>query len=210
MIQFNLLPDVKKEYVKAKRTKRLIFSAATLASAAAVGATVLMFTFVHVAQKKHINDLTNDITSVTNDITSTEDLNNILTVQNQLSLLPSLHEAKPETSRLFDYLAFVSPQSVQFSTVDLDSEQSTVSVSGNADSIATINKLADNLKTVRYALVGAEEEALPYSNVISELSANNDEASFTIDMTYDPTIFSNTQEVIMRLGSESTAAEGSQ
>jgi len=85
MIQFNLLPDVKIEYVKAKRTKRIILSGATVVSIAVVVVTALMFSYVHVAQKKHITDLTNDIVSVTADIKSTDNLNNILTVQNQLA-----------------------------------------------------------------------------------------------------------------------------
>ena len=207
MIQFNLLPDVKKEYVKAKRAKRLILSTATLASAAVVGVTVLMFTFVHVAQKKHINDLTDDIQSLTTDIKSTENLNDILTVQNQLSLLPALHEAKPETSRVFDYMTFVSPAAVRFSSIDLDTKNTTLKVAGTADSIATINKLVDNIKAVTYAVVGTETETTTYSDVVTELAGNNDGANFKISMTYDPAIFSNTQQVIMRIGTQSSAVE---
>ena len=204
MIQFNLLPDVKKEYVKAKRAKRLILSASTLASAAAVGVTVLMFTFVHVAQKKNINDLSDDIETITTEIKSTENLNDILTVQNQLSLLPSLHEAKPETSRLFDYLTFVSPEPVRLASIDLDTTNSTMKITGETDTIATINKLVNNLKAVTYAVVAGEEETPVYSEVLTQLSGDNDSANFTITMTYDPLIFDNTEEVVLRLNGQAS------
>lgn len=207
MIQFNLLPDVKKEYVKAKRAKRMILSVATLASAGVVGVTILMFTFVHVAQKRHISDLTDDIQTITTEIKSTENLNDILTVQNQLSILPGLHEAKPETSRVFDYLSFVSPATIRITSADLDTRDSSLKVKGSADSIATINKLVDNFKAVTYAVVGSDAETRVYSDVVTELSGNNEGANFEISMLYDPVIFSNTEQVIMRIGTQSSAPE---
>ncbi len=205
MIQFNLLPDVKKEYVKAKRTKRLIMSSSMLASIGVVGVTVLMFTFVHVAQKKHINDLSKDIARVTGEIQSTEDLNDILTVQNQLSILPSLHETKPETSRLFDYLSFVSPQQIRVASIDLDTKLASMKISGSADSIATVNKFVDNFKSVKYSISGNDQTSPVYSNVVTELSGNNDKADFTVKMTYDSMIFNNTQDIVMKLGTATTA-----
>lgn len=210
MIQFNLLPDVKKEYVKAKRAKRMIMSASVLASAAAIGVTVIMFTFVHVAQKKNISDLSKDIKSVTSEIKATPNLDSILTVQNQLALLPQLHEAKPQTSRLFDYLAFVSPQTVRISSVDLDTKLSLMNLSGTADSIATVNKFVDNLKAVQYSVDGSTDSAAPYSNVVTQISGSNESAEFRITMSFDPTIYNNTKNVVMRLGNETTAPIGGQ
>lgn len=202
MIQFNLLPDVKKEYVKAKRFKRMIMSASVVASAAAIGVTVLMFMFVHIAQKKNINDLGKDIQKTTSDIKATPNLDSILTVQNQLSLLPQLHESKPETSRLFDYLSFVSPQAVRVSTVDLDTKVSTMAMSGSADSIATVNKLVDNIKALEYATVGSNENLPIFSNVVTQVSGSNESAEFRVTMSYDPAIFANTQDVTLKLGNE--------
>ena len=192
MIQFNLLPDVKKEYVKAKRLKRMIMSASVLASAGAIGVTVLMFTFVHVAQKKNISDLGKDIQKVTSDIKATPNLDSILTVQNQLSLLPQLHESKPLTSRLFDYISFVSPQTVRVSSVELDTKLSTMSVSGSADSIATVNKFVDNLKAVQYAAAGSNDTLPTFSNVVTQITGSNQSAEYRITMAYDPSIYDNT------------------
>jgi len=209
MIQFNLLPDVKKEYVKAKRTKRLIISGSIVVSAAVVVVTTMMFTYVHIAQKKNISDLSKDIERVNVEIKSTEDLDNILTVQNQLSILPGLHASKPETSRLFDYLTFASPGSVRVSTVDLDTESSTLEIAGFADSIATINKFVDNIKATEHVVVGRQDSTKTYSNVVTELTGANDGATFTLNMSYDPAIFDNTLDVVLRLGAQRVQDEQS-
>lgn len=206
MIQFNLLPDVKKEYVKAKRTKRLIMSAATLASAGAIGVTVLMFTFVHVAQKKHISDLTKDIESRATEIKSTPDLEKILTVQNQLSLLPGLHQGKPETSRLFNYLSFVSPSAVRFANVDLDNELMTIQILGSADSIATVNKLVNNFKVATFTTGEIQDEAPLFSEVSTTLSGDDTGAEFTINMKFDPVIFNNAQTIIPKIAAGAAEA----
>lgn len=203
MIQFNLLPDVKKEYVKAKRMKRLIISAATLISAGSVAVTVLMFSFVRVGQSSHINALTDDIKNTNKKIQNTPNINSILTVQNQLSLLTELHEKKPETSRVFNYLAYVSPAAVRITAFDLDTLNNRLQLEGTADTIVTINKFVDNLEAVVYAQSGnTAEEKKVFSNVLTELSGTNDGASFTITMSFESAIFDNKQQVILRLGSQ--------
>jgi len=210
MIQFNLLPDVKKQYVRAKRTKRLIFTFSTVASIVAVGVTVLMFTFVHVGQKKHITDLTKDVKTTTEKIKSIENLDNVLTVQNQLSLLPGLHREKPELSRIFDYITFVSPKTISVGSVDVDTEQLTLKISGIADSIATVNKLADNIKATTFGIVGAPDEGQkPFSGVTTDISGSNEGATFEVTMSYDSSIFNNYEEVVMRIGTNFTSTDDS-
>lgn len=108
MIQFNLLPDVKMKYVKAKRTKKLIISTSLLVSVASVFIVAVLFGVVQIGQKKHISDLTADIKTETKKIQSVENLDELLTVQNQLTLLTELHQKKPQTSRLFDYITFLA------------------------------------------------------------------------------------------------------
>lgn len=43
MIQFNLLPDVKLEYIKANRAKHTVVVAASVTAAAALGIFILLF-----------------------------------------------------------------------------------------------------------------------------------------------------------------------
>lgn len=214
MIQFNLLPDVKKEYVKAKRTKRLIITVSLASSMVAVGVVVVMFSVVNIAQKKHINDLSADIEIATSEIQSTENLDSILTVQKQLSILPELHTDKPELSRFFDYVSFATPANVKVSTLDLDMDSFQIVMSGSTDSIATINRFVDNLKAVRYSVLKGEDSLAavpPFSEVVTTgLSGDNDSATFKINLVFDPVIFDNTVDIVMNIGTQSiSTAEGS-
>ncbi len=204
MLQFNLLPDVKKEYVKSKRTKRLIISFSFLVSVVSLGIVALLFSVVQIAQKQHISDLTEDIVASEKRIQSVQDIDKMLTVQNQLSLLPSLHEDKPKTSRIFSYVKFLSPEKVKVSLLNFDAISGTIIMQGSADSIATVNKFVDNIKAARYRVEvlegeAASELAIPFSQVGTELSSDNSLASFKLQMNFDPAIFNNTQEISLIL-----------
>lgn len=117
MIQFNLLPDVKKEYIKAKKTKRLIISIATITIISSLAITSFLFVIVQVFQKNNIEDLSADINSEISSIESIPGLEKILTVQNQLGNLQTLHEGKPVASKLFAYFGLLKPADVKISSI---------------------------------------------------------------------------------------------
>jgi hypothetical protein len=81
MIQFNLLPDVKLEFVRAQRVKHAVVSGAVIASGAAFLIFLLLFIAVHVVQTKMIHDQTADIKKYSEEIKNTPDLEKILTIQ---------------------------------------------------------------------------------------------------------------------------------
>ncbi len=118
MIQFNLLPDIKMEYVKAKRAKRMTVTFSLLASAVAIVLTGLLFSFVQFAEEEHIDNLTKDISKELTTLKNTPELDKILTIQNQLVSLPELHAKKPAVSRLFTYIQQVTPVGVEISTLN--------------------------------------------------------------------------------------------
>jgi len=191
MIQFNLLPDVKKEYIKAKRTKRLIISASFIAGVSSIVLVVLMFSFVKFAQQKNIDDLTNDIESEIAVVNSVEDINEILTIQNQLNTLPGLHEGKPEASRVFALLSSVTPANVSIGSVDLDIENSRLKIQGSASSLALVNQYADTLKFATYK-TNDTSEGKPFTKVITQSARSDESTSYTISMDFDSVLFDNT------------------
>lgn len=215
MVQFNLLPDVKKEYIKAKRTKRFIATIAFLVSASFIGVTVLVFLFVRFAQTKNIDDLTNDIQDRTAQIQTAEDLEKKLTVQNQLTILTPLHESRPEVSRVFDYVRFFSPETAEISELSVDTTDSVITISGNISTLAEANRLVDNIKAVTYATHSPEDDAPEtvdtkvYTIVDSTVSSDGDQARFEVEFEFESDIFDNTVEVIMQLlDRQITTAEG--
>ena len=197
MIQFNLLPEVKKQYIKAKRLKRLIMSISTIAIVASLSIVFLLFGVVQFSQKNNISDLTNDIEAEVSKLQEIEDLDKILTIQSQLETLPQLHEEKPETSRLFTYLNQVTPVEVKIGEVNLDIINSTMEITGTGDSLAAVNKYADTLKFVEYSTGEDEDRFKPFSQVITDLNRDAERASYTITLEYDPLIFDNKLDVTM-------------
>src|SRR3990167_4791890 len=109
MIQFNLLPDVKLEYIKTRRNKRTILLIAGGAAAASLTVLILLFGVVHILQKQHLNNLNNDIKKHSSELEKTKDLGKVLTVQNQLDSLPDLHNKKVVASHLFNYVGQLTP-----------------------------------------------------------------------------------------------------
>lgn len=146
MVQLNLLPDVKMQYIRARRRKRLILGVSFLTSAFFLFLFVLLFVYVRVAQHKHINDLGKDISAKTSELQSKPDINKILTVQNQLNALPGLHDQKVISSRLFDYLKQLTPADAAISSVNIDFLEHKATIEGSAEEIRVVNKFADTLK----------------------------------------------------------------
>ena len=91
MIQLNLLPGIKAEYVKAQRTKRTVVSISIITAAVAIGVVGLLASVAYGAQALQLNDLEKKIDNNVSEIKKVPDLDKILTIQNQLFALTPLH-----------------------------------------------------------------------------------------------------------------------
>jgi Na+-transporting methylmalonyl-CoA/oxaloacetate decarboxylase gamma subunit len=203
MVQLNLLPDVKLEYIKAQRSRRLMLSISILVTGIAVVVLVLLL-LVDVAQRKHLSDLSRDISSESSTLQQKPDINKILTVQNQLEGLTALHAGKPAASRLFDsYLNQVTPGAASINTFHIDFIAQTVSITGTADALSTINKYVDTLKFTTYTTADKSTATNAFSNIVlSSFGVSSGKevdksqaATYTITLAYDKTIFDITKDV---------------
>jgi Tfp pilus assembly protein PilN len=194
MIQFNLLPDVKLEYIRAERTKRMVVGISVLVTAAALVILVMLSLTVFVFQKEHMNHLTNDIAKYGKDLESTQDLNKILTVQGQLGALPGLHEQKPEINRLIPYIKQVTPAAASISSLNVDFTADTMTITGSADSLQAVNQFVDTLKFTTYAQDNRSPKA--FSDVVLSSFGRADKgASYTISLNFEHDIFDNTKTI---------------
>lgn len=182
MIQLNLLPDVKLEYIKARQKKRLVVSVASVASIAFLAIMLLLLFYVKVVQNEHLNNLNKDITAKTKELKEKPDLEKILTIQNQLNSLPGLHDNKVISSRLFDYLTQLTPSEATISDVTIDFGGSassgnaaaasntttgatgsegaqTLNIKGNTDSLTVVNKFVDTIKFTGFVVNNADDES---------------------------------------------------
>ncbi len=128
MIQFNLLPDVKLEYIHARRMKRVISLIATGITGFALFVLIMLFLAVNVFQKRHLSNLSADIKRDSAKLQSIPDLNKILTIQNQLRSLPDLHSQKPVATRLQKYLQQVTTTQASIADVKVDFVSETISL----------------------------------------------------------------------------------
>jgi hypothetical protein len=197
VIQFNLLPDVKLEYIKAKRLKSLTVMIAILFAGSCLVIAVLLYLAVNVGQKKHMNDLNTDITTAAKKVQNTPDINKIITVQNQLTSLPALHDGKPAATRLFNYLAQVTPTNVTYSNVLVDFVGDTFSISGSANDLLGVNTFVDTLKFTKYTdKTAGAQPANAFSKVLlTGFSTNDKGATYQVTMSFNPDIFNNQKTI---------------
>jgi Tfp pilus assembly protein PilN len=196
MIQFNLLPDVKVEYIKAMRTKRMVIGTAVIVTATTCVIFLLLAAVVYGIQKKSMSNLNDDIKTYSDNLKQTPDLDKILTIQNQLSALTGLHDKKFVVSRLFTYIEQSTPSGVTISDYVADFDANTITVTGAASSLDKVNTFTDTLKFSKYSKDGEAAADKAFTNVVlAQFGKNNDATSYSISMSFDPVLFSNTSEV---------------
>ncbi|HKU19212.1 MAG TPA: hypothetical protein VJP80_08175 [Candidatus Saccharimonadales bacterium] len=211
MIQFNLLPDIKIQYLKAKRQKQLVMFSSFIVIAASLAALVILLAIVFGLQKKSMSDLNNDIKTKSAELQSTQDLSKILTVQNQLKSLPTLHNAKPVVPRLFTFLQQVTPTAASISNYNANFALHTMQISGNADSLATVTTFADALKLATYHTASAPStEKQAFSTVVVTSSRDSNGATYTITLKFDPALFSENSDVTLTVPNVTTRGNSGQ
>lgn len=200
MITLNLLPDVKRQYIKTRRTYARVISLSILSSIVAIGITVLLVVWVYVVQQVHIGLVTDTIKKRETQLESIKDVSKYVTVQNQLTNLSTLHDEKNDFSRLFAFLPQLNPttpDNVKLGTVAVNDADGTITMQGSTSSYTGLVKFRDILQkaNVKYKTPGSEEsseEALFSSVIVAEqaMSASVDasnpgsQVTFKIIVTY--------------------------
>ena len=211
MIQFNLLPDVKLEFIKTQRTKRHVIVVAGITSAVALAFLILLYSVIF-AQSNHMKDLTKDIAEKSEKIKKTPDIEKVLTIQNQLNKLPELHASKPVSSRMFDYISQVTPSNVSIAAIDIDFNLTTLEITGSSDSLSSVNKYVDTLKFTDYKYEELQGDKMvtvktrAFSEVVlTSFGRNEDDdnkaevAKYTISFKFDKTIFDLSKQVALEI-----------
>lgn len=213
MIEINLVPDVKQELIKAKHVRTVVISGAVFVGLAAVGIVVLLAIYVFGVQTVRTNLAKSAIAEKGAELSKVSDLENTLTIQNQLSVLSELHEQTNVSSRFFELLAAVNPappNQVTFSLARVDSDTKTIRLEGQA-----LNGYiaADVLKktilgvTLSYRDADNKEQTIPLTTNVStsELSYGEDSTGkkvlrFTLAFVYDDAFFARSSKsaVILR------------
>jgi hypothetical protein len=200
MIQFNLLPDVKLAFIRAQRLKRIVIAISSLIAIATLSVALTLASIVYGVQKKHMDNLSKDITRDSKKLQDTPDLNKILTIQNQLNNLTPLHEQKAAVSRFKTYITQLTPTEVRYAEIEVNIPDKKIVFTGSADSLKTVNQFIDTLKFTTYtARVSKDDDptkgkAFP-DVVLSDFGRDDRGAKFEVTASIDPIIFDGTQIV---------------
>lgn len=201
MIQINLLPDLKKEFIKAQKTKSLVISTAVLVTIGSIGLSVLLFVYVNFGQQLQINVITGNIDKKSSELAAMNDIDEYLTIQNQLSALDPLHADKGVYSRFFSFLNVLNPSppnNINLSNSQVVAADKSIIFTGSTGSFEALNVFIDTLKNTQVEFKENGEGDLQTANMFSQvltqssgLAKSNDQTvvSFTIKATYSDPVF---------------------
>lgn len=149
MIQLNLLPDLKKEFIQAQKAKAMVITIAIFVTLGAFAVSALLFVYVTFIQQFQVTLASDDIGRKMNELKTIPDVDKYLTVQNQLAKLPDLHNGKGQYSRMFEFLAVLNPSApnnVTLTELRLGTEDKSILFTGTTASFQTLNTFVDTLK----------------------------------------------------------------
>lgn len=202
MIEINLVPDVKQELIKAQRIRAAVISISILIGIISVGAVTALAIYAFPVQTLRNVVVDAAIKKGGDQLAGVTDLSKTLTIQNQLTMISSLHDSAPIDSRIFDVLQAIippAPNNVQISDLTVDSTSNTITIDGQAaNSYAAVEVFK---KTIEGALVkdtsgGTASSVGLASNVSTSNTSYGEDATgtkvlrFTLSFTYAPELFS--------------------
>jgi Tfp pilus assembly protein PilN len=191
-IQFNLLPDSKIAYNKAEGVRQKVRTVALIASGVSLSLFIVLLLIVDGVQKSQMTSTAKQIDSASAKLKAIPDIDKVLTVQSQIKSLSQLHQSKHVTSRIFTYLPQLTPANVTVNKLDLDLKQNTIIISGNSDSLHSVNTFVDTLKAATYKVGSSGSPAPAFASVVeSSFGISSSNISYTISMQVDPKLFAN-------------------
>lgn len=200
MIQVNLLPDVKRELIRAQRVRATVISFSMLAciiSAAVVG-SILLWMGIQVGREFRADSVTKDQSEK---LSRVDDVNRTLTIQNQLSKITSLNDGKSTTSRMFDVVGAIipdAPNDISIVNMTVDTSAKRMLIEGQAK--GGYNALDVFKKTILATKIykSGDEQGIALAQSLNDsdrsLGDGQDGARvlrFTLSFTYPDELFSN-------------------
>ena len=135
--EVNLVPDIKGEMIKTLKLRNFIFFLCIVVTAASIGLTVIVGLIMG-GQQLALDSKKSNLEALSSKVNSYTDLNDFLTIKDQLGNLSSLSGNKKVLSRTFNILSALLPKgadtiTISELTVNLSNDQPTFSFDAQAD-----------------------------------------------------------------------------
>lgn len=203
MIEINLVPDVKQELIQAQRVRSTVISFAIIVGVVSVGIVVALAFYVFAVQSVRGSILDGSIKDKGKQLADVSDLSKSLTIQNQLTKISSLNDAKNVDSRVFDMLNAIippAPNEVKVSDMTIDAENKLVTIDGQAQNsyaaVEVFKKTIDGAKVKFTDTDGNQQEVALASNINTSNTSYGEDSSgakvlrFTLTFNYSDDLFS--------------------
>ncbi len=169
MIEINLVPDVKQEYIRSKMLRNFVISISIVVGIGVVGlAVVLGLILGGQLVAESIQD--NGIKSESAKLMEVPDLDKTVTIQQQLEKIDQQQNSKLITSRLFDAVLAINPAApnqIRISALKLDPIEKKITIEGSAangyQALETFKKTLTNT----YVQVGSDGDKTPLAQDIT-------------------------------------------
>ena len=173
MIEINLIPDVKVEYLKARSQRRMVISASIVLAIASAVIVALLASYAFGVQTIAKGIIGGTIDSESKKLLEIQDLSKTLTIQSQLEQLDSQHNNKSVSSRLFDIISTTVPtgkNAVVISRLSLDTNEKKIEIEGQAENgYEALEVFKKTIAQTKFEY-STEGEAQPAVNIASSLS----------------------------------------
>lgn len=202
MVQINLLPDIKKQYIKSQQIKHTVIVASVLISVVAFTIAALLFAYVRIVQPQHRANLQTDIDAAVSRQKEFPDAAKLVTIQNALKQIGQLQNSRSITSRSFAYVASVTPLDITYRSINYDSVSGLMTLTGTAKDTDITNELANNIKSATYTyqennqeVTGKPFTSSRFSSPISK-SEEDGTVAFTMEIGIAPELFAENRSGI--------------
>lgn len=206
MIEINLIPDVKQELIKAKRVRTMVVSGAIVVGIVSIGLVVLLAVYLFGVQTLRSAIADGQINDKYTKLKNTQDLANMLTIQNQLASVNQLHDEKNIDSRVFELLTAVNPakpNQITYNQVRVDAETNTIHIDGQAaNGFVAADVLKKTLLGASYTFDDGDStktEKLADNVAVSDLSYGEDSTGakvlrFSVEFEYKQSLFARSSK----------------
>ncbi len=206
MIQINLIPDVKQEFIHAQKMRSAVITFAILICGIAM-ALLAVLGLVYGGQAVRETLARNEIDKQYKTLKSIENIDQALTIQNQMSKIATIHGKKTINSRLFDVLTAINPpapNNVKISNVTLDPATNTLSIEGSAENAfaatetfrkTILNTSVESIAEGQASTLPLTEEVIIGETSYGESADGSRVLRFTVQFVYPAGLFDNTLKV---------------
>ncbi len=177
VIEVNLIPDIKFELLRTRIMRTRVITVAILVIIGAVAGVAILASITFGLQTVLLASADKRIDDEFGKYKNYEGVNQIITVQNQLSKIGALHQAKPISSRLFNIVVSVidgSNGAVLLSKLEYNSATGDIVIEGqSSDGFVGVERMQKSIEATQISYVddSDEEQVFPLTDKVFPLES---------------------------------------